>query len=58
MITTEKMKDNTGKQMKFIHIVPNLSDAERERVGKRIGNELYEIFTRILMELKNLKPGK
>jgi len=52
------MKDNTGKQMKFIHIVPNLSDAERERVGKRIGNELYEIFTRILMELKNLKPGK
>jgi len=59
MTTTEKMEDNNmEKQMKFIHIVPNLSDIERERAGKCIGNELYEIFIRILAELKSLKSGK
>jgi len=40
-----------NEKFKVIHVVPDMTDTEREAAKKRIGNDLYEIFTRIQAEL-------
>jgi len=39
-------------QMKVLHTVPVMTDMERDAANKRIGNDLYEIFSRIQAELQ------
>jgi len=38
-------------QVKVIHVVPLMTDTERDAAKKRIGSDLYEIFMRIQEEL-------
>jgi len=47
-----KKIDATDKRIKIIHTVPKLSDIEKSNKQKQIGNDLYEIFSRIQSELK------
>ena len=46
-----KKSQATDKQIKIIHTVPNLSDIEKNKKQKQIGNDLYEIFAKIQSEL-------
>jgi len=48
-----RKNDVTDKQIKIIHTVPKLSDIEKNKKQKQIGNDLYEIFSKIQAELKN-----
>lgn len=43
---------NADVQIKVIHIIPDMTEAERASAKKRIGNDLYEVFSRIKMQLK------
>ena len=50
-VGVREVKQTGDDQMKVIHVVPVMTDAERNATKKRIGNDLYEIFTRIQAEL-------
>ena len=50
-VGVREVKQTGDGQMKVIHVVPVMTDAERDAAKKRIGNDLYEIFTRIRAEL-------
>ena len=41
-----------GTGFKVIHTLPNMGEFEREKAKSRIGNDLFEVFLRIQMELK------
>ena len=47
----EEVKQVDDEQMKVIHTIPVMTDAERDAAKKRIGSDLYEIFMRIQAEL-------
>ena len=47
----EEVKQTETEQMKVIHTLPVMTDAERNVAKKRIGSDLYEIFMRIQAEL-------
>ena len=49
----KKKNDAADKQIKIIHTIPRLSDIEKDKLGKQIGNDLYDIFVKIHAELKN-----
>ena len=47
----KNVKQTGNKQVKVIHVVPNMTDTERAAAKKRIGNDLHEIFMQIQTEL-------
>ena len=47
----EEVRQTGNGQVKIINVIPVMTDTERETAKKRIGNDLYEIFTRIRAEL-------
>ena len=50
-VGVREVKQTGNGQMKVIHVVPVMTDTEREAAKKRIGSDLYEIFVRIQTEL-------
>ena len=50
-VEVREVKQTGNEPVKVIHTVPVMTDTEREATKKRIGNDLYEIFTRIQKEL-------
>ena len=52
MNKNEQKEIGNGK-IKVINTVPKMTDLEREKSKKIIGNDLYEIFTRIQSQLKS-----
>ena len=47
----EEVRQTDNGQVRIINVIPIMTDMEREATKKRIGNDLYEIFSRILVEL-------
>jgi hypothetical protein len=45
------VKRNSNEQVKVVHVIPDMTDTERDVAKKRIGNDLHEIFLRIQEEL-------
>jgi hypothetical protein len=43
---------NADRQIKVIHIIPDMTEAERASAKKRISNDLYEVFSRIKVQLE------
>ena len=50
-VEDREAKRTSNEQVKVIHVVPDMTDTERDAAKKRIGNDLYEIFMRIQAEL-------
>lgn len=50
-VGVEEVRQTETEQMKVIHTLPVMTDAERNVAKKRIGSDLYEIFMRIQAEL-------
>ena len=49
---TKKQKNEIDyDNIKIIHTVPKMTDTEREKSKKMIGNDLYEVFLRIQSRL-------
>lgn len=48
-----KQAGTSATTMTVIHTVPDMSDEEREKTKRMIGNDLYEIFLRIQARLDN-----
>ena len=56
IIRSGSMSAETGQrdeQMTIIHTTPVMADDEKQKAKKRIGNDLYVIFSRIQEQLKS-----
>lgn len=56
---TKKRKNTYDyDKIKIIHTVPKMTDIEREKKKKVIGDQLYEIFLSILSQLDSDSENK
>lgn len=56
-MVTAKHKNNKKEQVKIVHTIPIMSDEERTKERKKMGNELYKIFKKICEEF-NIESEK